>query len=284
MKISQLIDQLYWIAKFGRPIRKISSEELFSSPELIEHPVFFLSTGRCGTEWFTHTIKKAKNVSVFHNPTPNLSVQNKFVHDLIQKGTDQPLVDEVATQLLFAAREQYFRFSYKTNKRYIETNNHITFFAHTLAKLFPTATFVHLYRHPGEFVTSGINRGWFDQNNSATEKMITADSEEWGNYSQIEKIGWVWKETNNFVEAFKKSHPNRVFAYDFSKRDPGELTELFQFLNITLSDSFIKKSLRKRRNVQKEQRFPSYKDWKEADKEALKTICGDLSEKYHYTL
>lgn len=285
MRINQIIEQIYWVSKFGRPINKISSEELFSRPELVENSVFFLSTGRCGTEWFTHMMKKGTNTSVFHNPTPNLSVQNKFIHKLITEAKDISSTDEIAKQLLFTAREQYFRYAFKTGKRYIETNNHITFFAHTLAKLFPTAKFVHLYRHPGDFVSSGMNRGWFESNIAATEKIINPiDKSLWDNYSSLEKIGWVWNETNSFIENFKKEYPNRTFSYDFTKRNVTELSQLFAFLDINLSASSLEKSLNKKRNQQKNQQFPSYKNWNEDDKKNLLEICESLTKKYHYEL
>ncbi|WP_420318304.1 sulfotransferase [Ekhidna sp.] len=285
MKISKLIDQLYWISKFGKPIRKVSSEELFASPHIIEDPIFFLSTGRCGTEWFSHVISKKKNAIVFHNPTPNFSIQNKFIYELIQQGVDQSLVHQVSTQVYFTGREQHLRYAYKTDKRFIETNNHITFFAHALAKLFPSARFVHLYRHPGDFVTSGMNRGWFDHNKAATEKIIVPkDLSAWSDYSRVQKIGWVWNETNLFIEDFKNQHPERTFSYDFTRREFPALKELCKSLQLDFHDQKLKHWLNTKRNVQKEKHFPSHKNWNVADKEALKAICGELSKKYQYVL
>ncbi len=284
MKINQFIDQLYWATKFGRPIKKIKAEALFANPKLIEDPIFFLSTGRCGTEWFINTLKKSKGTAVFHEPAPNLSVQNKFIYQLSQK-SDQNQVIEVGNQLFFAGREQYLRQAYKTQKRYIETNNHITFFAYSLAELFPTAKFIHLYRHPGSFVTSGINRGWFESNDAATEKIIVpTDSENWSKYSQVKKISWVWNETNSFIEDFKKKYSDRTYSYDFSKRDIDQLYDLFQFIEIPNSKNSLKNSLAHKKNVQRSRTFPSYKNWEEEDKKALADICGELCKQYNYEL
>ncbi len=283
MKIHQLIDQLYWVSKFGIPKRRINAEAIFADPALIQNPIFILSTGRCGTEWFTHVLNKSKETVVFHNPNPNLSVQNKFMYQLIKSGND--LHNDVAIQLLFAGREQHFRQAYKTEKRYVETNNHITFFAYGLTKLFPTAKFIHLYRHPGGFVTSGLNRGWFDYNDSATEKIISPIShEDWESYSKVEKISWAWNETNSFIESFKSEYSNSVFSYDFSKRDPQQLIELFDFLDIRVSSRYLIKNLSAKRNTQQKQSYPLYEKWNQKDREGLKAICRELSEKYDYEL
>ncbi|SNT36061.1 Sulfotransferase family protein [Ekhidna lutea] len=283
MKINQFINHIYWFSQFGRPKRKISSEELFVNPSLVKEPVFFLSTGRCGTEWFTHLLSKDKNTAVFHDPTPNLSTQNRFMHKLSVLGDKNNL--EIAKNLLFAGREQYLRYAYKSEKSYVETNNHITFFAFALAELFPKAKFVHLYRHPGDFVTSGLNRGWFESNETATAKLITSDNEkDWGNYTTLEKIAWVWNETNSFIESFKNQYPNRSFSYDFTHRDYNNLVKLIDFLGLNIPQKTLKKALSIKKNVQKSHTFPSYPNWDDSDRKKLQTICGELSSKYQYQL
>lgn len=285
MKLDQLIDHLYWILKFGRPVKKISAESLFNHPDSLKNPVFFLSTGRCGTEWFSYALNKEGSNRVFHAPLPNLSVQNKFLFSQRLKGMAAEEINALATQLLFAGREQHFRYAVKSNKRYIETNNHITFFAFTLAQLFPTAKFIHLYRHPGDFVTSGMNRGWFDGNEDATSKMIQPmNVDVMSSYSRIQKIGWVWNETNAFIEAFKAEYADRCFAYDFTQRDVPQLVELFDFLNVPMDETRLKKMMSHKRNVQKSSEYPSYASWSEADKRDLVEVCGKLAEQYGYSL
>lgn len=286
MKISQLLYQLHWVLQFGRPIKKISVEELYASPDIIRDPVFFLSTGRCGTEWFSYTLSKAKNTVVFHHPTPSLSIQNKFIYQLYERNVAGLIAtEEVSKQLLLLAREQHFRYAYKSDKRYIETNNHITFFANALAKLFSSAKFIHLYRHPGDFVTSGMNRGWFAENIPATVKMIEPPRQEaWDNSTRIQKISWVWNETNAFIETFKQSYPGRVYSYDFTKRDTTELMALFDFLNIERDHKSLIKSLEIKKNIQKEIKFPKYQDWDTQDKKDLIKICGLLADQYQYKL
>lgn len=285
-KIEKFLDQLYWTTKFGLPKKKISAEEIFSNPGLLANPVFVLSTGRCGTEWITFLLSKSPNTKVLHAPVPNLSVQGKFIFSLLKNDPDSQK-HEIAKQIIFSGREQHFRYAYKTGKRYIETNNHITFFAPALSKIFPTARFIHLYRHPGQFVTSGMRRGWFAENKAANAKIIAPSKldQTWTSYSRVEKIGWVWNETNLFIETFKKSiAPERTFTFNFNKLTLENLQQLRQFLNLSISDETLLRAIQTKRNVQKKGGFPAYEKWNISDQEALKAICMPLSQQYGYIL
>src|SRR5690625_7198839 len=105
-------------------------------------------------------------------------MQNKFVYKIwIDERVPLEVKLDVMENIFTAGREQHLRYAYKSEKRYIETNNQLTFFAPGLARMFPDAQFVHLYRHPGEVVRSGMRRGWFDHNEPATLKIIRRSEE-----------------------------------------------------------------------------------------------------------
>ena len=205
------VDELYWLLKFGKPKRKCNIYDLRADNfNGIEKPVFFLSTGRCGTKWFSTLISFDRNVRVLHNPAPNLGSQGKLAYEIFVNNHWNVEEDNIKliTEIYLTAREQYLRYSFKTNKRVIETNNNITFFAPVLSALFPEAKFVHLYRDPGGFVRSGIIRGWFTEKYNSIFKInptaINPLNKEWDKMSQLGKISWVWAETNSFIERFKE--------------------------------------------------------------------------------
>ena len=59
-------------------------------------------------------------------------------------------------------------------------------------------------RHPGDFVRTGIRREYY-RGNEKDDSRITplADDEiynSWANLSDIQKIGWLWNTTNDFIE------------------------------------------------------------------------------------
>lgn len=279
-------EDLLWIYRFGRPKRKISTEVLLADLSVLETPVFFLSTGRCGTKWFNMLLSKDKSVRDFHSPYPNLSLQNKYMHSLWTNPYDQEQI-EVGSQIFLSAREQHLRFSYKCKKRYFETNNHITFFAPVIAQLMPQAKFVHLYRHPGEFVRSGIRRGWYAENSQANAKLIEPkqNPEEWKNFTQIEKISWLWNESNTFIENFMDSiESDRAMGFNFNNLNKESLEPLLDFMKVSLSMRELKKLLQSRLNVQQAGTFPKYEQWTKEQKSQMIKICGSLAEKYGYQL
>ena len=254
-------------------------------------PVFFLSTGRTGTKWFADLFSKNKKTLVFHVPKPDLSVQGVFAYNLFKAGSldkDKDLWRSIA-EIFLAGREQHLRYSYKTDKQYIETNNFLTFFAPVLAELLPNAKFVHIYRHPGEFVRSAINRNYYsDNDNNLMRRIKPIDGyyyDTWDNLSQLEKSAWLWNETNLFLEDFKsKINRDRVFSFNFNELTLENVKSLTQFIGVDLKENTIRKNMQKKKNVQKTKKFPSYSQWKEQDKQKLLDVCAELAGRYGYNL
>src|SRR5690625_4632217 len=287
--IGRKSEEVYWILQYGTPKRKITHQEILANPELIERPVFFLSTGRCGTKWFAIVYVLVRTVKVNYETITTFSMHNYYVYRM-WKDERVPLEVKLDTMenIFTAGREQNLRYSYKSEKRYIETNNQLTFFAPGLARMFPDAQFVHLYRHPGEFVRSGMRRGWFDHNEPATLKIIRPQSDAgvpWDSYSQIQKIAWVWKETNLFIERFLMDlDEDRKFRFDFNEKSLKSVNELVDFLKLDIPEKNIASKMDKKVNRQKVSEFPKYEDWTDKQKMELIEICGDLAERYQYVL
>ncbi len=274
------LDDIYWQIKFGKSKKQLSYFDLRSNVnEYIKAPVFFLSTGRCGTKWFSDLFSHNKSLMVLHNPTPNLAFQSKLAYEAYNQDILTRFDDKLLKEIFWVAREQFLRYSYKSQKRYIETNNYISFFAPLLVEIFPDARFVHLYRHPGEFVRSGIRRNYYTEGNSDDIKRIIANAD-WDKYNQIEKVTWLWKETNQFIEDFKQTNPDKVFDFNFNNLNFNTVSDLLNFLNIEISSRRIEKSLNIKSNVQKMGSFPTYNNWNVSDKESLKAICNEFVLKY----
>lgn len=279
------LDDIYWRFKLGKSKNRLTTNELRSNlNKYIKNPVFFLSTGRCGTKWFSDLLSHNKSLMILHSPVPNFSVQGKLAFEMQQNKLNK-IENQLLKEVFFAGREQYLRYSYKTGKRFIETNNYITFFAQILIELFPDAKFVHLYRHPGEFVRSGIRRNYFTANNRDDIKRITPLSDErWNGLSQLQKTAWLWNETNSFIEKFKTNHPDKCMDFNFNDLRLGNVLKLFEFLDLNISPKLISKSLGFKSNIQKLGSYPVYKDWDENKKIELRKICAVLATKYGYKL
>lgn len=286
------LEDLYWRLVYGKSGRRAVFLDLLNNNfRDLPAPVFFLSTGRCGTNWFTHLLSKDKSVKAFHEPKPNFGVQGKTVYEIFVDAGYQPKDNEIQLigEMFLAGREQILRYSYKTGRRYIETNNQLTFFAPVLAKMFPNALFVHLNRHPGEFVRSAIRRNFYSNNIEDLKRIIPTSgspmSEGWTAKSQIYKNAWLWNETNLFIEKFKTAVPEeRCFYFNFNDLTVKHVAELTRFLNVNIDERKIGSLLGEKRNVQKKGDFAFYDNWTEEDKSDLKDICGELATRYGYNL
>ncbi len=283
------LEDIYWRLKAGKTKKRLTIFELRADlNKHIQNPVFFLSTGRCGTKWFSDLLTHHKELFVLHNPVPSLAIQSKLSYELFKKKSLDDTITDLLKEIFFVGREQYLRYSYKTNKRYIETNNYITFFAPLLIELFPDAKFVHLYRHPGEYVRSAIRRNYYTDNNpDDLKRIIPLDNPEkkhWENFSQLEKTAWLWNETNLFIEQFKEKNPGKVFDFNFNELTEQNISSLLQFLDIEIKNTIVSKSLAVKSNIQKEGSFPKYENWNEVKKQELISICKKLSAKYNYKL
>jgi hypothetical protein len=282
-------EQLYWRFTFGPSKRKISPDELKKRLDQIEKPVFFLSTGRTGTMWLARLFSHDRGIKSFHAPAPDLAGQNLFAYALQKnQALQKEQVHEILSQVFLAGRETYLRYSYKCMRRYLETNNHIGFFAYTIAELLPQARFIHILRHPGDFVSSGLKRNWYSSGEQEIRQIVPLhgrDKEAWPGYHDIQKIGWLWKETNSYIDTFKQSVPSeKVFTLDFSSMDMDSIKEMIEFAGAAISEKQIRKTLKRRLNQQQFQSSERYPNWPEAHKQMLAEICGPLVKKYQYKL
>jgi len=247
-------------------------------------PIFILSTGRCGTEYISKILALSEQVDVYHSPHPELIIASKFAYENIDTKHD------IIKSIVESARIELIMESYSRNRFFIETNNKITFFAYALADIFPNSKFIHLVRHPGSFVRSGIRRNWYKNSDKQDLGRIIPHDEkiDFNRFNDIQKISWLWEETNLFIENFKTKidDDNRVLtirAEDlFGNRTT--INSIYDFIGCEYpKNKKIDPVLNKKINVQKNEDFPKYSDWSKNDKEFLINICSS-AEKYDYRL
>jgi hypothetical protein len=285
-----MIDELYWFFKIGKPKRKLTAYQIREELNTyIKEPVFFLSTGRCGTKWFSDLLLKDRDLSVFHAPLPNLAVPGKTAWDLTRKYNFKLPEQEnlLLEEIFLTGREQHLRYSAKAQKRYVETNNYITFFAPVLAKIFPDAKFVHIVRDPLAFIRSGMDRAYYSPGNTDDIKRIVPNKviggKEWDFLSQYAKIAWLWKETNEFIESFSGTVPQKNFKFfRFDLSDSDGLIDMIEFLETNITSRQINSMLKVKKNVQKKRTAPEYKLWDKNYREEVKDICSELAAKYNF--
>lgn len=223
----------------------------FDVPKLYERvhkeaaPCFVLSTGRCGTQLLTEILQESRQVEAQHVPTPELTYYSSFAY---KNASGKP---ELVKKIVDAARYEQIRDAWLLEKKYVETNNRITFFCYALAELFPNATFIHLVRKPEDFITSGLARNWYSGTVLHDEGRITPEYQE---LSRVEKIAWLWNETNSFIEEFKKHCPAEQVLTIRSEQlfnSVSASSRIFDFLEIpSPAESIIRKKIEKPVNKQ----------------------------------
>lgn len=241
---------------------------------------FVLSTGRCGTAFLTQVLRGSGKLSVQHTPKPELEYVSSLVHH------DRPSGEALDLAVL-AARFELLVDAYRAGKMYVETNNRISFFAPALARLLPNSRFIHVVRHPADFVRSGMRRGYYADGVVQHQRLMPPRGTDWSSWTELEKIAWEWNQINEFIESFKVTIPSdRVLTVRSETlfRDPAALASLLGFVGVG-DDAALTRRLNNRPlkpvNEQRTGRFPAYVDWSDADKARLKRLAS-LAPAYGY--
>ena len=243
---------------------------------------FALSTGRCGTKLLTNLLRLSKGIQSVHEPLPVLVYPSKLAYETSHEDREKFRLG------IDMARYEFIENAFLRNQIYVETNNRLTFFAPFLAEVFKQSKFIHLVRHPGDFVRSGIRRMWYSGKHSYdTGRIVPTDNNiNWYRMTQIEKIAWLWNETNQFIEDFKLNLADAngiifVKAEDLFSRTETAV-KIFEFLQVEPPpEKQISEVIKRPVNVQKIGNFPKYDKWNPEWKEQLKRYAT-LFSKYDY--
>ena len=246
------------------------------------HPVFVVSTGRAGSELLVKLMNESKMGSIYHEPRPRMFYSSKLIFER--------KIDIQSKQVAYLnARYDLLKKAYLEENRFVETNNRNSFFIVALSKLFPKSKFIHLVRHPGDFVRSGIRREYYRGNENDDSRITPLADDEiyssWTNLSDIQKIGWLWNTTNDFIEKEKVYLNDNNFLLIksedlFSK--PDTYNEICNFLDHPfLSQKKIRSIISKPINKQKQSFYPKWKQWSKIEKNFL-IETTPLGKKYGF--
>ncbi len=194
-------------------------------------PIFFLSTGRSGTELITRALALAKETLVHHKPTPELVYGGMLAYRMRHKTS----MSEAA---FLTARFDLISDAVLRDRIFIETNFRITFFAYAIQSLFPNARFIHLTRDYRAFVKSAVQLSFYQ--NTFTDfgriqPLTDPEMSLWQSWSPAQKAAWFWNETHNFIDEFSKEVPRdrflRISAEDLFE-DVEFLEHIFTFCGL----------------------------------------------------
>ncbi|MBD3305446.1 glycosyltransferase, partial [candidate division KSB3 bacterium] len=256
-------------------------------------PVFVLTTGRSGSKFLALLLNQSPQICAYHEPRPTLQY---FPHEVYHQQDQR----EKLTAMFNAARLELLLETYISGKIFVEANQSLTFFAPVISEVLPQAKFIHLTRHPGDFVRSAVRKGWY-QKDSIWEsgRVRMANDQTWNSLDQIAQLCWLWHNTHQFIEAAKQHlSPDRALTIGMEDlvTEVSQVHALFEFIGAAaIPDAEIPTHQTTRRNklvispdeppnLQKLPHFPTYPLWDAQKKKTLRTYCADLSDRYGYAI
>ena len=256
-------------------------------------PVFILSTGRSGSKFISVLLDQAAGITAYHEPLPTLQYFSNYAFHNQHE-------EKILANMINAARMESILNVYIKNSIYVESNQCLAFFAPVIAGLFKKSKFVHIVRHPGDFIRSAIRKGWH-KNDTIWEsgRVKIADNVVWDKMDQIERLSWLWMATNQFVEDLKKQIDNkRIITFKFENivEKTGAVKKLLKFIgSVDLEKKKIQELQDKKINelyihpdeppgMKKVADFPSYNEWNNEMKNKVKQYSEKLSKLYKYKL
>ncbi|MFH1852171.1 MAG: sulfotransferase [Candidatus Neomarinimicrobiota bacterium] len=247
-------------------------EKIFTNLEA----VFVLSTGRAGTDLLERLFRLDKSNFTFHEPIPDLVYSAKLAYELGPNGLEARKLGFISARY-HLLKECYFR-----DKRYIETNNKLTFFPDAIYHLMPKSKFIHLIRNPRSFVCSALRRKYYAGHDFDDGRIVPINKSEigWDEFSLIQKNGWLWNETNQTIEAFKANiNPDRIITIKSEElfTNPNTFNKIIKFTDITCVDQkIITKITKKPVNQQIKGNVVPFGQWTENEKDdfyAVTPLC-----------
>jgi hypothetical protein len=256
-------------------------------------PVFVLSCGRSGSKFIHHLLQKSNQAKSYHEAFPNLMYFPQYAYYHQEKR-------EVLKMMVWAARMEIILDAFNENRIYMEANQCLSFFAPVLNDIFPKSKFIHLVRHPGDFVRSAIRKGWHTNDSIWESGRLKMEDPEWEKMSHIARLSWLWTQTNKYLSSVLSNlPPERVLLVKAEDMftSINTIKRIYDFcgISVPVSDkdmlAFMKKPINELlihpnepANMRKTTSFPKYKEWDNELKEELRRFAGSLAHQYGYVI
>lgn len=249
--------------------------------------IFIVSTGRTGTQSIARLVSRLEpgSFAAFHEPEPSRVF--RLLSNMRMAGT---LSDDMALRCLSGLRSQ--RLASFSGKNYLESNNFIFGFPDLLNRLYG-ASIVHIVRHPVDYAQSHLKHGAFRGLKGlagrffpywlARPRFRGYQAPVWLAMSQYERLFWVWRLVNEYIEERCTGLDNqyRLLRFEEVFSDLEVFSGLMSYMGVAVeSEARLREEMTVRANVGK----GKHTELTIRDVESLNRICGPLAERYGYEL
>lgn len=247
--------------------------------------VWCLSTGRAGTKTLAALGGVQNRVNAQHEPEPLLYGLGRLAYAQQEHEESRKILREALATCRSTIRVP-------PGGVYLETSPQVTFLAHQFREMFPGSRFIHIIRHPGSVIRSGMRRGWYAGHNydrwRITPRTGTGASDSWERWSTLEKNAWLWAETNRWISSFLDTLPPQervvIRSEDLFRGDEEAVRKFYGQLDVAVPPGQeLEKVLGKMLNRQESGDFPEWQDWSEEQLAEVGPHIEELMARYSYS-
>ncbi len=246
--------------------------------------LFVLSTGRTGSSTLIRLLNLSPKITALHEPKPNLVREYRRAFSGMMTRPDR------YRRLFERARRRLISRACSNGEVYAEATL-LKFFAPVIADMLPNAKFLHLHRHPGEVVRSGMRRRWYLDNPVDRYRLVPPPTDpaygSWAHWDSFQKVCWLWHVENTyFLDLAQTLGHDRVLRLQFDQWiDPrtGEYRRIFDFVGVEPPEpGAVSRVLGTKYNRQADGEFPRYEQWTDAQKQSLYEIASTTMNRLGY--
>lgn len=236
--------------------------------------LFICSTGRTGTDFFTHLVNEAvDNAWSLHEPWPAF---RKRASALVRRAPN-------------AFERVYFRWPRLWRHRrsgctwYVETNYHLFAAIPLIRQAFPQARVVHIVRDGRAVVRSWLDRWRYITNDHIVPSDFADDPAryDWPHWNPLQKLAWYWKTVQQVA---LRGGPDLVLRFEdiFADGAQGVFRVLELMPEVRYDPAAVRAALARPVNENPVRFFPDYREWPSSWREQFWAIAGAEMAKWGY--
>jgi hypothetical protein len=243
-------------------------------------PVFILSTGRTGTQFFEDYFNQTSEAVCRHEPWP--SRRFKFLSNLY---LNQKVGSRLVGRIYRNSRKKLF--GSLQGRSYIESSNFIFGCMIPLKEIYGEVKIIHIVRHPLSYVSSHLGKGFWKGHKRFFARKVpywleTLSVEDRSDPIQLLAARWIY--VNRQIGSYADGHPYlRIRFEELFSEDPGtasrSLNQIREFCGLPPLDPPENEGwLRHPKNVS-----PHKQALKPQEAAYILESCSELIKEYHYT-